>query len=91
MVALTGFNNPISELIGTIQMATSYLFSGASPQIAANWPYSNFGATFGPPPGNIPGFIPAFVLPTDAAGGYSAVGVIPQIINDHLPIISQLG
>ena len=91
MVALTALNSPITALVDTVQLATSYLFSNASPQVAANWPYSNFGATFGPVPGNIPGFIPAFVLPTAAAGGYTAVGVVPQIINDGLPIISQLG
>lgn len=90
-ITMAALQNPLSALIATTQLAASYLVSDASPQIAANWPYSNFGTTFGPPPGNIPGFIPGFVLPTDAAGGYTAVGVVPQIINDGLPILSQLG
>ena len=39
--------------------------------------------------GSLPSPLGPLSLP--AAGGYSSVGVIPQIIDDALPIISQLG
>ena len=36
MVALTGFNNPISDLISTVNVASNYLFSGATPALATD-------------------------------------------------------
>lgn len=61
----------------------------SNPSNAASWPYANFGTTFGTPPANYP-LLPG-ALQTDALGGYSSVGLVSQIIDDALPIISQLG
>lgn len=84
-VTLAGFDSPLTELLNTSVLATNYLFSSASPTSAANWPFANFGTTLGGLP-----FLPA-ALTNSALGGYSAVGLLPQIIDDALPIISQLG
>ena len=84
-VALTGFDNPLSELLNTTVMATNYLFNNAVPTKAKNWPFANFGTTLGGLP-----VLPA-ALTSAALGGYSSVGLIPQIIDDALPILSQLG
>ena len=39
-VALTGFDNPLSELLNTTVMATNYLFNNAVPTKAKNWPFA---------------------------------------------------
>ena len=88
-VALAGLNSPISDLISTVNLATNYLFSNADPSVAANWPDALFGTFWGIPPANYP-LLPGALL-VGAAGGYADVGIVPQIIADHLPIISQLG
>lgn len=85
-VALAGFDSPITELLNSTVMATNYLFSSADPTSSADlWPFANFGTTLGGLP-----FLPAS-LGAAALGGYSSVGLLPQIIDDALPIISQLG
>lgn len=85
-VSLAGFDSPLTELLNSTVMATNYLFSSANPLTsAANWPFANFGTTLGGAP-----FLPAS-LGAAALGGYSAVGLLPQIIDDALPIVSQLG
>ena len=84
-VALAGLDSPISELLGTVILGSQYLFNTTSnPLLAASWPYSGMGTI-----GGIPVFPAALASPT--AGGYSQVGLVPQIIADHLPAISQLG
>ncbi len=55
-VALAGFDSPVTELIGSLGLVNTYLFSSAS----AGFPDVTYG-------------------------------LVPQIIADHLPIISQLG
>jgi len=60
-VALAAFDSPISQLIETLGLTNTYLFSPTPWQTYAPW------------------------------SDLSALGVVPQIINDHLPIISQLG
>lgn len=84
-VALVGFDSPLTELLNTTVMATNYLFSSAKPTVAANWPFADFGTAQGGLP-----FLPA-ALTSAALGGYSAVGLIPQVIDDALPILSTLG
>lgn len=76
-VALTGFDSPVTELLNTTVMATNYLFSSASPTSSAgNWPYADFGTALGGGP-----YLPA-ALGLSALGGYSAVGLLPQFIDD---------
>ncbi|MEZ5132735.1 MAG: hypothetical protein R2763_13620 [Mycobacterium sp.] len=79
-VGLRAFVSPLSELLNTTVLTTNYLFNTTSdPTVAASWPFADLSA------------ITAGALSLPAAGGYSSVGVIPQIIDDALPIISQLG
>ena len=89
-VALAAFSSPLAQLFATADLANNYLFDPVSdPANAASWPYANFGTTFGTPPVNYP-LLPA-ALATSSLGGYSSVGLVSQIIDDALPIISQLG
>jgi len=88
-VSLAAFDSPITALLNTSVMATNYLFSNANPADAAQWPFAQFGTFWGVPPTNYP-VLPA-ALGNAALGGYSSVGLIPQVIDDALPIISQLG
>ena len=84
-VTLAGFDSPISELLGTVILGSNYLFNELANPLALNtggvptWSFANFT-----------GVLPA-ALGLPALGGYSSVGLVPQIIDDALPIISQLG
>ena len=93
-VALAGLDSPISELLATVIMGSQYLFSDPANAFdvagAQFWPYAGFGTTFGVPTANYP-LLPTALFGPSGIGGYSAVGLIPQIINDALPIVSQLG
>ena len=91
-VSLAAFDSPITALLNTSVMATNYLFSNANPADAAQWPFAQFGTFWGTPMSTPPNYpvLPA-ALGNAALGGYSSVGLIPQIIDDALPIISQLG
>jgi hypothetical protein len=89
-VALAGLDSPISELLSTLEVANTYLLDAVSnPTSASSWSFAGFGTTFGVPPTNYP-LLPG-ALASPSAGGYSSVGLLPQIIDDALPIISQLG
>ena len=89
-VTLAAFLSPLSRLFATADLANNYLFDSLSnPSVAENWPYANFGTTFGFPPENYP-LLPA-ALADSALGGYSSVGLVSQFIDDALPIIAQLG
>lgn len=86
-VTLTGLDSPISELLATLELGNRYLLDGTLNPTPANpalspWAFAGFGA-------GIPVFPTA--LATPEAGGYTSVGLLPQIIDDALPIISQLG
>jgi hypothetical protein len=86
-VTLTGLDSPISELLATLELGNTYLLNETLNPTPANpalspWAFAGFGA-------GIPVFPTA--LATPAAGGYTSVGLLPQIIDDALPIISQLG
>jgi hypothetical protein len=81
-VTLTGLDSPISELLATLQLGNQYLLD--TTQLVVNplsWPFAGF--TGGQ------GFPGALTLPE--FGGYSSVGLLPQIIDDALPIVRQLG
>ena len=87
-VGLRAFVSPLSELLNTTVLTTNYLFNiDAVPTTPSSWAFSGIEAGTG-----IWGALgwPA-ALGTSVLGGYSSVGVIPQIIDDALPIISQLG
>ena len=88
MVTLAGFVSPLSEVFGTLSLASAYLFSPADPTSADAWPSAQFGTYWGDPPAAYP-VLPE-ILSEAALGGYSAVGLIPQIINDGLPALRQL-
>ena len=89
-VALAGLDSPLSELLSTFFVANQYLLNDTNDVTdPASWPYAGFGTFWGVPPTNYP--VLPFALTDPALGGYSQVGVIPQIIDDALPIISQLG
>ncbi|MGB6107223.1 MAG: hypothetical protein WBF86_05280, partial [Mycobacterium sp.] len=101
-VALAGFDSPISELLLTHILGGQLLFNtDLDPLDSVSW-----GPTAFAPANGIPITAPNLVPPFDqsgtsvpfslglgdpALGGYSSVGLIPQIIDDALPIISQLG
>ena len=84
-------------------MANQYLLNDTNSVLSPDsWPYADFGTEFGDLPVNIPGIVPGILGPQDldplsptfnpfGSNIYSSVGVIPQIIDDALPIISQLG
>lgn len=76
-VALAGFDSPLSELLGTFSSLNQWVLSADNTTAG----YTDLG-----------GLVTAGGVAI-AKGGYqfNAVGLLPQIINDHLPIISQLG
>jgi hypothetical protein len=100
--ALVAFSSPLAQLSQTVIMSSAYLFnSDLDPSEAASWFYANFGNEFAPTiPGIVPLVLTSPVLPNPTPppatvfnpfGTYSSVGLLPQIIDDALPIISQLG
>ncbi len=81
-VALAGFDSPISELLGSIILGGQLLFNtDALP-----------GRSWGPTAFAQPGirFLPAawWAVPCQSDRNLPSVGLIPQIIDDALPIIS---
>ncbi|AQT79147.1 hypothetical protein B1R94_07470 [Mycolicibacterium litorale] len=74
-VALAGFDSPLSELFKTFGQVNTFIFGS----------------------GNTAGDFAPFISTPGGYGliqtvyGFNSVGIVPQIINDHLPIISQLG
>ena len=93
-VTLAGLDSPISELLGSVILGgqllfntTYYLDENGDPNPAFLNP-----DIWGPTAFQQGGF-PIFpaALETDALGGYSSIGLLPQIIDDALPITRQLG
>jgi len=84
-VALAALDSPLAQLFDTLQVGNQYLLNATnSPVDAASWPFAGFDAFGGYP------LLPA-ALASPSLGGYSSLGLVPQIIDDALPIISQLG
>ena len=83
-VTLAGLDSPISELLGSVILGGQLLFN--TDQDVAN------NDLWGPTAFQQIG-VPVFpgLLQTDALGGYSSIGLLPQIIDDALPITRQLG
>lgn len=100
-VALAGFHSPLSQLLGTVDLASQYILNGTSDVTSpASWPGADFGTEFGVPPVNLPGIVPGILGPYNPANPpygafgtnvFTYVGILPQIIVDALPMLSQLG
>ena len=83
-VTLAGLDSPISELLGSVIVGGQLLFNTSQDVSDADlWGPTAFQQ------GGYPIFPAA--LETDALGGYSSIGLLPQIIDDALPITRQLG
>ena len=83
-VTLAGLDSPISELLGSVILGGQLLFNTSQDVSDAD--------LWGPTAFQQAGF-PIFptALQGDALGGYSSIGLLPQIIDDALPITRQLG
>jgi hypothetical protein len=98
-VTLAGLDSPISELLGTVILGGQLLFN-TSQDVTNN---DLWGPTAFQIPATLPNTTPPFdqtgtsapvfpdALLTDTLGGYSSIGLLPQIIDDALPIVRQLG
>lgn len=84
-VTLAAFANPINALIGTVGVAGSYLLNGG---MAFNPPTAGAGAINWPSAG-ISDVMNAY-LQFEGLGGYTAVGILPQIVDDSFPIATAL-
>jgi hypothetical protein len=83
-VTLAGLDSPISELLGSVILGGQLLFNTSQDVTDADlWGPTAFQQ------GGVPIFPAA--LETDLLGGYSSIGLLPQIIDDALPITRQLG
>jgi hypothetical protein len=98
-VTLAGLDSPISELLGSVILGGQLLLN-AGPQNAIDpdaWGPTAFGTTTGdvftPYPGAdaYTAFLVGSGLYIGGPGADNGVGVLPQIIDDALPIIRQLG
>ena len=92
-VTLAGLDSPISELLGSVILGGQLLFNTSQDVTDRDlWGPTAFQiAPTAPAPdaGSAPVFPAALV--TDALGGYFSIGLLPQIIDDALPITRQLG
>ena len=90
-VTLSAFNSPIGQLIATGELLQNYIFGdyyfGADVPTQgageANWPNAGFNQDGGD-------LLNTVLAQQKQAGYYSAVGIIPQRINDAEPIQRQL-
>jgi hypothetical protein len=76
-VSLAGFDSPLSELIGTFNSFNQWLASADNTTAG----YTDLG-----------GLVTAGGVAIVKGGfGFNAVGLLPQMINDHMPILTQVG
>ncbi|GAA2793234.1 hypothetical protein GCM10010533_34240 [Mycolicibacterium pallens] len=76
-VALAGFDSPLSELIGTFNSFNQWLASSDNSTAG----YTDLG-----------GLADATGVAIAKMGfNFNAVGLLPQVINDHQPILTQVG
>ncbi|MBB3605876.1 hypothetical protein FHT40_005563 [Mycolicibacterium sp. BK556] len=76
-VGLAGFDSPLSELIGTFSSFNQWMFSSDNTTAG----YTDLG-----------GLADATGVAIAKMGfNFSSVGLLPQVINDHMPILSQVG
>ena len=105
-VTLAGLDSPISELLGSVILGgqllfntTYYLDADGNPNPAFNraawgptaFPFAPTLPNLGPDQTGTSAPVFPVGLEDDALGGYSSVGLVPQIIDDALPIVRQLG
>ncbi|MDA2991201.1 MAG: hypothetical protein O3B27_06565, partial [Actinomycetota bacterium] len=91
--ALVAFSSPLAALSETVIQSSAYLFNtDLNPANPASWFFSGIEAGTGVV-GSLawPGLLTNPLGAAPELGGYSSVGLVPQIIDDALPIISQLG
>ena len=89
-VAMAAFSSPLAQLSLTTLLHSTYLFNGdAQPAGRVELGLFRVRGSGTGEQGGLPVLPAGLALPE--AGGYSSVGLIPQIIDDALPIISQLG
>lgn len=78
-VALSAFANPITAVLNTVGVGLGYVFNGiyatGPTGGAVNWPFANIGPVVNQ------GVLPAL--------GYQAPGILPQILLDPLPVLTQ--
>ena len=76
-VGLVGFDSPLSELIGTFNSANQWFASSLNTPAG----YVNLGG------------ISSTVVAAGVIAGYqfNSIGLLPQVINDHMPILTQVG
>jgi len=81
-VTLTGLDSPLSQLLETVSLGGQLLLNTdllpTNPGPLPSWGPSAF-------------FQPIPWISNPLNGGFTSVGLLPQIIDDALPIISQLG
>lgn len=90
-VALAGFDNPIEEIIGTVELVQNYLLAGyyngadfPTPGAGeANWPGAGFDQTGG-------ALLNYLLTKEKSLGLYTNVGLLPTIVNANEPIINQI-
>jgi hypothetical protein len=88
-VTLAGWDSPLTEAFNTAILATNYLFNPVSPNITPTsnyWAYSGIGPIVQAALDNDLPFDPV----TNALNTFQTLGVLPQIVADGLPILSQL-
>jgi hypothetical protein len=74
-IALASYNSPISELFSTIGVANQFVFNTSD----SDADYLAFA-----------GLDAASAAIAKTVYGFSSIGLVPQLINDHFPIVSQL-
>ena len=76
-VSLAGFDSPLSELLGTVSAFNQWMLSSDNTTAG----YTDLG-----------GLLDATGVAIAKAGyQFSSVGLLPQVINDHMPILTQVG
>jgi len=76
-VSLAGFDSPLSELLGTFSSFNQWLASSDNTTAG----YTDLG-----------GLVDATGVGIAKMGfGFNSVGLLPQVINDHMPILTQVG
>jgi hypothetical protein len=91
-VALAAFNNPIEQLLGTLEVGQNYLlgtyYEGSDSPLTPgagefNWPFAGMD--------QVGGDVLNYALYNEIAlGNYYSVGLLPQLTNQANPIIRQL-
>jgi hypothetical protein len=75
-VGLAGFDSPLSELLGTFNSLNQWMLSADNTTAG----YTDLG-----------GLVTAGGVAIAKGGfGFNSVGLLPQVINDHMPVLTQI-